>query len=335
MPPQSTATHDTQDDQIQYEGGKDPPTTMRSTSRPPSFTCHFVYVAIFFSFLAVLLQDITVTSIERSRVVASASVSPSNTVLSSSSSSTIASTLERGKRIEKLSASELHKAYRAVQQDYHEKAFGAATKQWKVLSQREGVKVSMMHHPTDPNCPYVQMTAVLDASVEDCWDFLSLARWEESMPRMDPFYEGVQIDQTYRYRGVSMTLVRKRTNRILAFGKRDFVFVSVADKPLRDGTWVSGTVSVVTDKFPRKKQYTRAFQDSVAFYKPIRKNRTELTIIFRIDLNDSGSGGSGGAIPMWVYVKTIGISALQSMLSMRKHVLSDKELKDQSRSQNK
>ena len=167
-----------------------------------------------------------------------------------------------------------------------------------------------------------------------------------------------------------MILARKRTKRILAFGKREFVFVSVTgDKPLDDGTWVSGTVSVefnetktdsdsdngneggdenendtttttTTTSLPyRNKSYTRAFQDSIAFYKPIPPSaggcasssslsgeRTKLTIICRIDLNDSSSStsdGGGGCIPMWLYVKTIGITGARSVLNMRRALLKE------------
>jgi hypothetical protein len=163
---------------------------------------------------------------------------------------------------------------------------------------------------------------------------------------------------------IHMILARKRTKRILAFGKREFVFVSVTgDKPLDDGTWVSGTVSVefnetksksdnegddenendtttTTTSLPyRNKSYTRAFQDSIAFYKPIPPSagatsssslsgeRTKLTIICRIDLNDSSStsDGGGGCIPMWLYVKTIGITGARSVLNMRRALLEEED----------
>jgi hypothetical protein len=113
-------------------------------------------------------------------------------------------------------------------------------------------------------------------------------------------------------------LARKRTKRILTFGKRDFVFISVADIPHRDGTLTSGTVSVITKRLPRTRGYTRAFQDSVAFYRPLGKNKTHLTIVCRIDLNDSL--GEGGAIPMWLYVKTIGVTGARSVLAMRQYL---------------
>lgn len=139
---------------------------------------------------------------------------------------------------------------------------------------------------------------------------------------------------------IHMILARKRTKRILAFGKRDFVFLSVKDEPLEDGTWVSGTVSVETPSnvFPRTLGYTRAFQDSVAFYKPLLgKNNskednessggsTKLTIVCRIDLNDSSeNGGTGGWIPMWLFVKTIGATGARSVLNMRKALLEEKK----------
>lgn len=129
-----------------------------------------------------------------------------------------------------------------------------------------------------------------------------------------------------------MILARKRTDRILAFGKRDFVFLSVTDEPLADGTWVSGTVSVQTPKLPRQEGYVRAFQDSIAFYKPISENRTKITIVCRIDLNDSADeAGAGGWIPMWLYVKTVGISGAKSVISMRKYLVEARDELQRSR----
>jgi hypothetical protein len=168
------------------------------------------------------------------------------------------------------------------------------------------------------------MTAVMPTNVQHCWNFLKLDRWDENMPKMDPFYEGVSILGSYIKRGVGMVLARKRTKRILAFGKRDFLFISVSDLPLQDGTWVSGSVSVVTPQYPREEGYTRAFQDSIAFYQPLGKRKSKITIVCRIDLNDSSHGGSGGNIPMWLYVKTIGASGAHSVMSMRR-VLTQEE----------
>jgi hypothetical protein len=150
---------------------------------------------------------------------------------------------------------------------------------------------------------------------------LRVSDWDRNMPKMDPFYEGVQVHGEYElsvsdphprqhprpdrqlaypaasmssrpvhtstldgtsatggtslssrvHRTVRMILCRKRMKRLLAFGKRDLVFLSVTeDEPLADGTRVSGTVSVRTNLLPRVPGYTRAFQDSIAFYKPVR-----------------------------------------------------------------
>ena len=175
----------------------------------------------------------------------------------------------------------------------------------------------MLQHEDDPTCPYVRMQAVLPVPVQDCWEFLRVANWDRTMPIMDPFYEGVSIHGNFSHpKGVNMLLCRKRMKRIVAFGKRDLVFLSVTEQePLEDGTWVSGTVSVQTNQLPRQPGYTRAFQDSVAFYKPTDRNHTALTIVCRIDLNDSG--GDGGWIPMWFYIKTIGYTGAQSVLRMR------------------
>lgn len=249
---------------------------------------------------------------------------------------------------------DLHRAYEEVKNEYLEKAFGNDTA-WKLLAtlnpnkkknddDDETIKVSIMEHPSDPLCPYVKMETILPIPVKDCWDFLSLDKWDETMPKMDPFYEGLDIYGDYSLTEedeeniIRMILARKRTKRILTFGKREFVFVSVEDKPLEDGTWVSGTVSVQINESTRdapclllrNKSYTRAFQDSIAFYKPVSSSetetevdvhcgRTKLTILCRIDLNDSS--GSGGCIPMWLYVKTIGITGVRSVLNMRQCLL--------------
>jgi hypothetical protein len=109
----------------------------------------------------------------------------------------------------------------------------------------------------------------------------------------------------------------------LAFGKRDLVFISVADDgPQSDGTWISGTVSVITPKIPRQRGFTRAFQDSITFYKPLAGNQTKVTIVCRIDMNDStAKEGTGGMIPMWLYVKTLGQTAVMSVSNMRKQLV--------------
>ena len=420
-----------------------------------------------------------------------------HTTSSSTSSTSTTTTKRRGKILrQQFDESDLLRAYYEIKNEYRTKAFGGSdnskTKEqqgWKVLAtinpnkkgnhnnhrhtttstaedadnyDDETITVSMLEHASDPLCPYVKMTAILPVPVEECWDFLSLEKWETNMPKMDPFFEGIDIysdysisiddtdddktsssnsssssssnsnddgkenddennnnndnnnintnkkqsriiqNKTKKSSGhannkdknsedttttttttdtdtdtvIRMILARKRTKRILTFGKREFVFVSVMDQPLDDGTWVSGTVSVEIDEddkktktddeninhdntndnddnnnskqqkvlpsLKRNKSYTRAFQDSIAFYKPIfdngndsgttttttttntttQQHKTKLTIICRIDLNDSSiKYGTGGCIPMWLYVKTIGITGARSVLNMRNALL--------------
>jgi hypothetical protein len=50
---------------------------------------------------------------------------------------------------------------------------------------------------------------------------------------------------------------------------------------------------------------------------------SDLTIVCRIDLNDSGEDGAGGFIPMWLYVKTIGHTAAASVNSMRQALIKE------------
>ena len=147
----------------------------------------------------------------------------------------------------------------------------------RVLNDKHNVKVSLLRHPHDPSCPYVKMEGRIPVPVENCWEWLRVDDWDRTMKVMDPFYEGSEIHGDYSYghktNVVRMLLCRKRTKRILAFGKRDLVFLSVAEEqPTADGSWVSGTVSVRTEQLPRQVGYTRAFQDSIAFYKPVENN---------------------------------------------------------------
>lgn len=243
----------------------------------------------------------------------------------------------RGKvLVDPLNVEDMYEAYREIRSNYHDKALlgsMAATSSshnnhhnnnWKILNVKDGVEVALLEHEDDPTCPYVRLKAILPVPVQDCWDFLRVANWDKTMPIMDPFYEGVSVysdgsNNSFNHSSVNMLLCRKRMKRIFAFGKRDLVFLSVTEnEPLEDGTWVSGTVSVQTNQIPRQEGYTRAFQDSVAFYKPIPdQNHTALTIVCRIDLNDS-AGDGGGWIPMWLYTKTIGITGAQSILRMQK-----------------
>lgn len=48
-----------------------------------------------------------------------------------------------------------------------------------------------------------------------------------------------------------------------------------------------------------------------------------LTIVCRIDLNDSGEDGQGGFIPMWLYVQTIGHTATRSVHQMRQALIEE------------
>jgi hypothetical protein len=326
---------------------------MRMTSPSPSSSlhkppAHLVIRAVFsacslgFVLLALLLPSAEPND-GRGSSSGSSSGSSTTTPPSSSSLHTINTTragfatttttttapLSRGKHIGlTFQAKDLYQAYREIQQDYQERAFSAKTP-WTILTQHDGVQVALLEHPTDPLCPYVRLSATIPVPVADCWEFLQLDNWDETMLVMDPFYEGVELFGDFAYDKVSMRLARKRTTRILAFKKRDFVFLSVSeDVPMKDGTWVSGTVSVQTPKIPRHDDYTRAYQDSIAFYKPVmvvddgreeQQEHTQLTIVCRIDLNDNsgGNGAKGGWIPMWLYVKTIGATGARSVTSMR------------------
>lgn len=206
---------------------------------------------------------------------------------------------ERGKLLpDPASPKDLYEAYSEIQQDYERKAFH--NENWRVLNDKHNVKVSLLKHPQDPRCPYVKMEGRIPVPVEECWDWLRVDDWDRTMKVMDPFYEGSEIHGDYSYalpasdltkahwrrrskiakdnNIIRMLLCRKRTKRILAFGKRDLVFLSVTEEqPAADGSWVSGTVSVRTAQLPRQKGYTRAFQDSIAFYKPV-KNNTETCV---------------------------------------------------------
>jgi hypothetical protein len=210
---------------------------------------------------------------------------------------------ERGKLLPNIpNAHDLYDAYKSIQSEYQEKAFHNEN-QWKVLRSAEDVTVSILHHETDPSCPYVKMEGIMPVPVQQCWNFLNIEKWDKNMPKMDPFYEGVSnygeynvsipLDLTMhssfpnskqkhspkrsrestRENIVRMILCRKRMLRILTFGKRDLVFLSCSEsEPLPDGSLVSGTVSVRTAMVPRMKGYTRAFQDSIAFYRPLQNN---------------------------------------------------------------
>lgn len=222
-----------------------------------------------------------------------------------------------------LSGRDVYRAYQDLKEEYTRVL---DSKKWKVLSQKpDGTSVSLLTHPNDPTCPYVRLTATVPGiSVADCWDYLRIDNWPESMPRMNPYFEGYSVHGHWTHRGVHMSLVRIRLHRIGGlFGKRDQAFVSVSDAPHMDGTRWSGTVSVETPKVPRKKGYTRAFQDSIGIYRP-RGKEMDLTIVFRIDLNDQLGGG--GIVPMFLYVQTVGRTGIQSMQRMKEALLEAKHV---------
>ena len=273
----------------------------------------------------------------------SSSIASPNAISSSLSSSSSPSTrhIQRARNIsEHLDIDELYQVYKEMETTYWNTTLGSSSSSassWKILNVHDGVEVSLLEHEQDPTCPYIRMQATFPVPVQDVWDFLRVPHWDRTMPQMDPYYEGVAVygggaNMTYSNEHVDMLLCRKRTKRILAFGKRDFVFLAVTQKHEKEDTWVSGTVSVETTHFPRQQGYTRAFQDSIAFYKPITsvasdgssQNHTQLAMICRIDLNDS-TGDTGGWIPMWLYVKTIGYTGVRAFARMRQALLQPQE----------
>jgi len=261
--------------------------------------------------------------------------------------------LNRGVTVSKrVQPQELYDAYQVVRDDFDQKAFCSRENklqkpslhlkcngewEWDTLRETEdGIQVSILQDPSDPHCPYVRITGDMSGTSEDTWNFLGFDNWQTTMPKMDPFYEGLDVKQRYLYHKpkllglkafhpVEMILGRKRYHRLGLFGKRDFTFVQVSDLPRDDGVRVSGTISVITDKLPRMKGYTRAFQNLVAFYEELTPEKddtpkTKVTVVGRIDLNDSLDDGDGGHIPMWLYVKTVGRTGVYFCRNMRKEL---------------
>ena len=85
--------------------------------------------------------------------------------------------------------------------------------------------------------------------------------------------------------------------------------------------------------FPRVKGYTRAYQNSIAFYEELKPKsssdpsdtehseiHTKVTVIGKMDLNDSSEDGIGGNIPMWLYIKTVGRTGVYFCRNMRKEL---------------
>ena len=247
---------------------------------------------------------------------------PSNAGKSTTGTGRESAVLENGMVVSHpVRPSDLYSIYRQVQEEYLQKASGSS---WKVLNQVDGVQVAMLEHPSSSATPYIRMKAIIPVSVHDTWNFLRVSNWDRTMPKMDPFYESVSTLSEHNHRRHSFKICRKTMKRILMFDPRDLVFISVTqDDPLPDGTLVSGTVSVQTPLLPRTKGYVRAFQDSIATYKPLDASTTELTIICRIDLNDHTAEHNEGMIPMWLYVKTIGITGAQSVIRMRNALLEE------------
>ena len=254
--------------------------------------------------------------------VSSAFDSSSSTYVDTITEDNLGASRSNGEGVEKrgmvltdpLNVDDMYEAYRRIRANYYNKTRSLTS--WKVLNVKDGVEVAILEHEDYLGCPYVRMQALIPVPVKECWDFLRVENWDWSMPKMDHYDEGVSVHGNFSHPAVGVLLCRKRTKRIFAFGKRDLVFLSVTENgPLADGTLVSGTISLHVSELSRQPGYTRAFQDSVAFYKPIDGNHTVLTVVRRIDLNDAS--GDGGWIPMWLYVKTIGYTGAQSFLRMK------------------
>jgi hypothetical protein len=237
--------------------------------------------------------------------------------------------LYRGKVIEAGDSNEsIHRYYEEKLREYRDIAFSTSA-DWKVLKRTaDGIEISTLVEGGDQDCPYVRMRATMPVSPENLHNFMSLANWKTFMPIINPFYHGMSVVKELNVQNARMVMARKLSTSILGFGKRDFSLLSVTSDHGRndDGVLVSGTISVISpQQIPRYNGFTRAFQDMVCFYKPTGRNskvndQTELTIMLRTDLNDSTDGGTGGAVPMWLVVKTLGIAGTKAMQGLRKVV---------------
>ena len=131
----------------------------------------------------------------------------------------------------------------------------------------------------------------MPASATTLYNFMSFANWKIFMPILNPFYQGISVENEFTVQEKNMVVARKRSKSILGFGRRDFSLLAV-----------TSSVGPRSD-IPRYEGFTRAFQDMVCFYKPVGRHsdgtqQTELTIMLRTDPNDSTHGGVGGAVPM-------------------------------------
>ena len=205
---------------------------------------------------------------------------------------------------------------------------------WNILKRtKDGMEVATFSKEGDRDCPYVRMRATMPTSAQSLYNFMSFANWKTFMPIINPFYEGMSIIDEITFGDKTLVITRKHSKSIFGFGRRDFSLLAVTSNtdPQHSGALISGTISVIAPQLiPRYKGFTRAFQDMVCFYKPAGRcadgnDQTELTIILRTDLNDSADDGTGGSVPMWLVVKTLGLAgskALQSLYQVvRKHAL--------------
>lgn len=239
--------------------------------------------------------------------------------------------LYRGKVIEAGDSNEsIHQCYEEKLREYRAIAFSTIA-DWKILKRTaDGIEISTLVVGDDQDCPYVRMRATMPISAKNLHNFMSFANWKTFMPIINPFYQGISVVKELNVQNARMIMARKLSTSILGFGKRDFSLLSVTSSrgQGKDGVLVSGTISIIVpQQIPRYNGFTRAFQDLVCFYKPMGHNskskvhdQTELTILLRTDLNDSTDGGTGGAVPMWLIVKTLGVAGTKAMQGLRKVV---------------
>lgn len=210
--------------------------------------------------------------------------------------------------------------------EYREKAFFGTD--WQTLRKTsDDIEVAILTSEDDKNCPYVRFRAIIPTSATKLYKFMDFSNWKIFMPIINPFYQTMNVMKEYKHGNSRIVMARKLSTRILGFGRRDFSLLSIVKDDSNNnanddgGVLVSGTISVIApQQIPRYEGFTRAYQDLVCFYNPLGADRTELTIILRTDLNDSADGGTGGSVPMWLVVKTLGIAGSKAMKGLRKVV---------------
>ena len=190
-------------------------------------------------------------------------------------------------------------------------------KEWKKVAGNKDVKVSMYSGPKTPSdgSSIILVSVRIPTKLKHVVYNFDPKLWSETQKFQDPFFSSwdvihniggvvtsgnkspLKILTDGKSPIVEVIIGRRRTKRLLTFGKREMILATFKEE---GDDWTNvGVRSINHLEYPPGGKYTRAFQDMIVSMKEGNEGEyTDVRCVMKVDL--------GGMIPRGIFRKMVG-----------------------------